>query len=118
MRKLIHYISESTLKREYALGLTVWWMWLVSYAHVKGASATQVHIIDTVTYPILLGCFSVFGMDFVAKQTNWGGPPPGQDQPVKISQTITVPSDANVKVETAQDGKATVTTTPKDDGFA
>lgn len=69
------YITNSTLKREFAIFLTVWLLVVATYLFIVGATDMQFRILELFTYPILAGAFAAFGLDFIAKQTNLGGPP-------------------------------------------
>jgi hypothetical protein len=107
----IDYISKSTLKREYALMLTIFWM----YKTETAASEFDYKLLEMFTLPLLTGCFAVFGMEFVAKQTTWGGPPQTPDV-VRVEQKVTAPKDASIT--TNVDQTQVKVNPPKDDGFA
>lgn len=111
MYHFIDYISKSTLKREYALFLTVFWMYRIETAHTE----FDYKVLEMFTFPLLTGCFAVFGMEFVAKQTTWGGPPQNVDV-VKVEQKIVAPKDASIT--TSVDQTQVKVDPPKDDGFA
>lgn len=83
------YISRSTLKREYALFLTIWLLSAATYLIVIGATDMQFRIIELFAYPILIGAFGVFGLDWASKQTNLAGPPMNTETTVKTEVTDT-----------------------------
>jgi hypothetical protein len=101
MHHLIRYISQSTLKREFAAGVMLWYLsvgtWLMGRlpvtATVPDAALQTWSGLQAVVFSLAA---SAFLADFVAKQTNWGGPPANTETTVKAEVT---------------DNAATVTTT-------
>jgi hypothetical protein len=90
MKSLIQYISNSTLKREFALFLTLWLLGAATYLLlVSTVSDMQFRILELFAYPILVGAFGVFGLDWVSKQTNIAGPPANTETTVKTELTDT-----------------------------
>jgi len=88
MRYFIRYISASTLKREFALFLTLWLIGIATYLLLTAAiSEMQFRILELFTYPILFGAFGVFGLDWVSKQTTIAGPPSNTETTVKTEVT-------------------------------
>lgn len=94
MHHFIRYISASTLKREFAGAVMVWYLavgtWLMARmpvtavtpdASLQAWSGLQVVVFGMAT--------SAFLADFVAKQTNWGGPPANTETTVKTEVTDT-----------------------------
>lgn len=88
-RRFLEYISRSTLKREYAMFLTLWLLTAASYLIVIGATDMQFRIIELFAYPILIGAFGVFGLDWASKQTNLAGPPSNTETTVTAEITDT-----------------------------
>jgi hypothetical protein len=90
MRALMQYITNSTLKREFALFLTLWLLGAATYLLlVSTVSDMQFRILELFAYPILVGAFGVFGLDWVSKQTNIAGPPANTETTVKTELTDT-----------------------------
>lgn len=90
MRWLIQYISNSTMKREYALFLTVWLLSAATYLLlVSVVSDMQFRILELFAYPILIGAFGVFGLDWASKQSNLFGPPANTETTIKTEVTET-----------------------------
>lgn len=87
------YITKSTLKREYALFLTLWLLSAATYLLVVGASDMQFRILELFAYPILVGAFGVFGLDWVSKQTTLAGPPPDSTVTTTSIDTVTTATD-------------------------
>lgn len=69
---------QKTFKREIALALICALIFLAVFA-MFGADAAVIaaraSIVNALALPILAFAAAAFGMDWVAKQTNWGGPP-------------------------------------------
>lgn len=105
MKKLIDYISRSTLKREFALFLTIWLLTAATYLIVVGATDMQFRILELFTYPVLFGAFGVFGLDWFSKQTNFGGPPPNTETTVKTEMTDTSATTTTTSEEITPDPK-------------
>jgi len=98
---LARYLTRSTLKREYALVLTVWWMVMESYMLFREPLGQQIASAPLSTCTGLFSTIGLlaagaFGADFVAKQTTIAGPP--QNTETTVAATVT-------------DDTATVTTT-------
>lgn len=90
MKQLIAYISKSTLKREFALFLTIWLLSAATYLIVIGVSfENKFQVLSLFTWPILAGAFGVFGLDWVSKQTTIAGPPANTETTVKTEMTDT-----------------------------
>jgi hypothetical protein len=94
--KLVEYISRSTLKREYAMFLTLWLLGVATYLLLTEITDMQFRVLELFAYPILIGAFGVFGLDWAAKQTNLAGPPVNTEtthtlevEPGKATQTVT-----------------------------
>lgn len=78
------YLTNSTLKREFALFLSLWLIGAATYLlAAKTVSDMQFRILDLFTWPILGGAFGVFGMDWISKQTHIAGPPTNTETVVK-----------------------------------
>jgi hypothetical protein len=91
MRHLIRYITASTLKREYAAFLTVWLLGMAtSLLYRDVVSEMQYRILELFAYPILVGAFGVFGLDWISKQTTIAGPPANTETTVKAEVTDNV----------------------------
>jgi hypothetical protein len=88
-RRFWEYVSRSTLKREYALFLTIWLLSAATYLIIVGATDMQFRIIELFSYPILVGSFGVFGLEWASKQTNLAGPPFNSETTVKTEVTDT-----------------------------
>jgi hypothetical protein len=85
------YISRSTLKREAASVLMLWLLGEASYLIADaGAPAwdQKLQVMNIFALPIMGLFLGAFGADYLAKQTNVGGPPsPGPTiQPDKGTQ--------------------------------
>ena len=93
------YITASTLKREFALFLTLWLLSVATYLILVDATDMQFRILELFAYPILVGAFGVFGLDFIAKQTNFGGPP--KDTSVTTT-SVDVPAVMTVTTTTGE----------------
>ena len=87
--KIVEYISRSTLKREYAMFLTLWLLGMASYLLLTEITAMQFRVLELFAYPILVGAVGVFGLDWAAKQTNLAGPPVNTETTVKTEITDT-----------------------------
>lgn len=94
------YITASTLKREFALFLTLWLLGMASYLLIVGATDMQFRILELFAYPILVGAFGVFGLDWISKQTTIAGPP--ADMSVTTT-SVDVPATLTVTTTSAQD---------------
>lgn len=98
-RRFWEYITRSTLKREFALFLTLWLLGIATYLILAATiSDMQFRILELFAYPILVGAFGVFGLDWIAKQTTIAGPPAHSETVVKTevtdtSATVTTTSD-------------------------
>ena len=89
MQWLMEYITKSTLKREYAMFLTLWLLGAATYLLIVEATDMQFRILELFAYPILVGAFGVFGLDWVSKQTTIAGPPGNSETVVKTEVTDT-----------------------------
>jgi len=88
MSALVGYITRSTLKREFALFLVLWLLSAATYLILAASvSDMQFRILELFAYPILVGAFGVFGLDWVAKQTTLAGPPSSNETTVKMETT-------------------------------
>lgn len=96
------YITNSTLKREYALFLTFWLLAIATYLVAIGATDMQFRILELFAYPILVGAFGVFGLDWISKQTTIAGPP--SDATVTTT-SVDVPATMTVTTTIADEGK-------------
>lgn len=94
MKELALYLTRSTLKREYAIGVTFWWavtgtilmfrLPITQFAPDAALIAWQGITPYVFSYATL-----AFGADFVAKQTNYAGPPANTETTVKTEVTDT-----------------------------
>ena len=98
--KITEYISRSTLKRGYALFLTLWLLGAATYLLLTEITDTQFRVLELFTYPILIGAFGVFGLDWAAKQTSLAGPPANTETVVKTEIT-----DTSATTTTSSEGK-------------
>lgn len=90
MKSFIAYISKSTLKREFALFLTIWLLSAATYLIVIGVSfENKFQVLSLFTWPILAGAFGAFSLDWVSKQTDIAGPPSNTETTVKTEMTDT-----------------------------
>lgn len=100
MSKITDYITRSTLKREFALFLIIWLLSAATYLILAGSTDMQFRILELFAYPILVGAFGVFGLDWVSKQTTIAGPPANTEVTVKTEltdTTATVTTSSEVK---------------------
>jgi hypothetical protein len=89
-RRFWEYVTRSTLKREFALFLVLWLLGMATYLLlIATVSDMQFRILELFAYPILVGAFGVFGLDWVAKQTTLAGPPAHTETTVKTEVTDT-----------------------------
>ncbi len=92
MKALVDYISRSTLKREFAIGLVLWWAAIGTWLMLRAPVTQQVADASMVawgalTVPVLTVATAAFGADFVAKQTNLAGPPANTEIKTTVEQT-------------------------------
>lgn len=88
------YITKSTLKREFAGTVMLWYLavgtWLMARLPVTtvvpDAALQTWSGLQAVVFSLAA---SAFLADFVAKQTNWGGPPANTETTVKTELTDT-----------------------------
>ncbi len=79
-RTMWGYITRSTMKREFAVALTVWWAVLGTYLMVRLPVAQYtpdagLAAWGALTIPVLTIAAAAFGTDWVSKQTTIAGPP-------------------------------------------
>lgn len=90
METLIRYITTSTLKREAASGIMVWYMGMGTALMLLGhPTVTFKEAWMALMYPVFGIFTAAFGADFVAKQTNIAGPPANTETTVKAEITDT-----------------------------
>jgi hypothetical protein len=76
------YLARSTLKREFASTLMLWLLAMSTYLIIIAPTWDQAYrLLGDYVLPIMGIATAAFGADFVAKQTNIGGPPQGGDGP-------------------------------------
>jgi hypothetical protein len=97
------YISNSTLKREVATAVLLWWLVLGTYLLCRVPITQQVADAALISWlglaPFVTGLVTLaFGTDWISKQTNIAGPPVNTTTQVKTevsdnAATTTVTSE-------------------------
>lgn len=105
MAAIVRYITASTLKREFAAAVMLWYLSLGTWLMARLPVSATVPDAALQSWGGLQGVvFSLAGAafiaDFVAKQTNWGGPPANTETTVKTELT-----DTSATVTTSSDPK-------------
>ncbi len=70
-------MERKTYKREFALALTLWFLGLASFAFFTADTDAKLKILDMLALPVFGTAVTAFGLTWVTKQTNFGGPPGG-----------------------------------------
>lgn len=70
------YLTKSTLKREFASTIMFWFLVMETIIIVRAPTWDQAYraVSDCLPYVMAIAT-AAFGADFIAKQTNFGGPP-------------------------------------------
>jgi hypothetical protein len=94
MGSLVGYITNSTLKREFAVVLTVWWAGIGTWLLIRSPITAVVPDAALATWagmliPVLGFDAAAFGADWISKQTNIAGPPINTETTVKTEVTDT-----------------------------
>jgi hypothetical protein len=92
MNALAKYLTSSTLKREYALVLTIWWMvmetWLLARAPItETVPDAALSTCSSMFVALLTYSAATFGADWISKQTNIAGPPANTQTTVATTVT-------------------------------
>ena len=69
------YISHSTLKREAASVVMIWYLAVTTKVLWSAPPEIQLQIVQMHTLPIGIIFAGAFGLDWISKQTNIAGPP-------------------------------------------
>lgn len=88
------YITNSTLKREFAVVLTVWWAGIGTWLLIRSPLTSIVPDAAMATWagltiPVMTFDAAAFGADWLSKQTNIAGPPANTETTVKAEMTDT-----------------------------
>lgn len=94
MRSLIEYISRSTLKREVAVLLLIWWgavgtILMLRSPVTQFAPDAALVAWGALTVPVLGYAAAAFTQDWLSKQTNIAGPAANTETTVKTEITDT-----------------------------
>jgi len=89
MRHLMRYISQSTLKREAASLIMIWYLGMGSWLMVTSTAAMAKEMWESLMLLVFALFGGAFGLDWISKQTTIAGPPSAGEATVTTEQTDT-----------------------------